>query len=153
MQKLEVLDKIVFFRGLNDVEKEAVGRIKMRIFRYHPGTTIIHKGEQAGELYFLLKGSATVVGKGSAPLAILKGGEVFGEVSFLAQGRGRTADVVANSEVIAMRVDQEAFASLDASLREKLKDKLIKILIERLVSSLDEDSISFNWTHSGPESR
>lgn len=151
MHKLEILDKIVFFRGLTDEEKDAVGAIRMRIFRYHPGTTIIHKGEQEGDLYFLLKGTATVVGQRLVPLAILKVGDVFGEISFLSQGQAaRSADVVANGDVIAMRVDQEAFASLDGPLREKLKDKLIKILIERLVTTHDEKDISFNWTQTGP---
>ncbi|MEO5334466.1 MAG: cyclic nucleotide-binding domain-containing protein [Magnetococcus sp. YQC-5] len=151
MHKLEILDKIAFFRGLTDEEKETVGKIQLRIFRYHPGTVIIRKGDREGDLYVILKGTATVVGNRSAPLAILKGGEVFGEVSFLYQGRSRTADVVANGEVIAMRMDQQAFSSLDGPLREKLKDKLIQILIDRLVTTNDEEDISFNWTHAGPE--
>lgn len=152
MHKLEILDKILFFRGLTDDEKEAVGTMQLRIFRYHPGTVIIRKGDRDACLYFILKGTATVVGIRSTPLAILKVGEVFGEVSFLAEGRARTANVVANGEVIVMRVDQHAFDALNAPLRDKLKEKLIHILIDRLVTTNEEESISFNWTHEGPAS-
>ncbi|MBF0295025.1 MAG: cyclic nucleotide-binding domain-containing protein [Magnetococcales bacterium] len=151
MHTLEIVDKLVFFQGLTDEEKETVSRLQMRIFRYHPGSIIIRKGDLDGDLFILLKGTATVVGNRSIPLAILKGGDVFGEVSFLSQGRARTADVVSNGEIIVIRLDQEAFASLDGPLREKLKDKLIKILIDRLVTPHASVDVSFNWTHSGPE--
>ncbi|MBF0181390.1 MAG: cyclic nucleotide-binding domain-containing protein [Magnetococcales bacterium] len=151
MHTLEIVDKLAFFQGLTDEEKETVSQLQMRIFRYHPGSIIIRKGDLDGDLFIILKGTATVVGSRSIPLAILKGGDVFGEVSFLAQGRARTADVVSNGEIIVIRLDQQAFASLDGPLREKLKDKLIKILIDRLVTPSAAADVSFNWTHSGPE--
>ncbi|MBF0125753.1 MAG: cyclic nucleotide-binding domain-containing protein [Magnetococcales bacterium] len=151
MHTLEVLDKLAFFRGLTDEEKETVGNLQLRIFRYHPGSIIIRKGDLDGDLFVILKGTATVVGNRSLPLAILKSGDVFGEVSFLSQGRARTADVVSNGEVIVMRLDQQAFASLEGPLREKLKDKLIKILIDRLVTPQASVDVSFNWTHAGPD--
>lgn len=152
MNKLQILDRLVFFKGLSDEEKEVVSDINLRIFSYQPGTIIIRKGAREGDLYGILKGTATVVGDRAAPLAILKPGDVFGEVSFLSKGRARTADVVSNGEVIVMRIDQEAFSSLESGLREKLKDKLVEILIERLVTSRESrDTISFNWTHDGLE--
>lgn len=134
MQKLLILDKIKFFDGLTEQEKETVSNMHLRIFKYDPHTTIIRESDQDNHLYFLIKGTATVVSNQSLPVAILQPGEVFGEISFLAP-RPRSASVVANSEVIAIRVDKEYFRQLEPSLREKFKDKLITILIDRLCSS------------------
>lgn len=149
MQTLQIIDKIRFFDGLAPDEKEHVSRMQLRIFKYDAGTTIIKERAEDNSLYILIKGTATVVGKKSEPVAILKAGEVFGEISFLAP-MPRTASVVANNEVIVMRVDREAFQLLDAPLREKFKDKLIEVVIHRLLEGGEQHNLeisSFGWTH------
>lgn len=151
MEKLNIIDKIAFFNGLTAAEREAVASIKARIFKYKEKSVIIKENAQDSFLYFLIKGVVTVVDRKTGPLAIFQPGEVFGEMAFLARGMPRTADVIANTEVILIRVDADGFNDLDPSLREKLKDKLILIAIKRLTAtnqSKDELSIetsSFSW--------
>lgn len=149
MQRLRIIDSIHFFDGLSSAEKEKVSRLHLRIFRYEPHTTIIHSGDKDNHLYFLIKGTATVVGDKNLPMAILQPGEVFGEISFLTP-RPRSASVVANNEVVVMRVDRPYFEQLDSALREKLKDKLIAVVIERLFTNkanVIDDRASFDWTY------
>lgn len=147
MEKLQIIDKVKFFQGLSSAEKEAVSRIQLRIFKVEPRVTIIREREMESSLFILIRGTATVVSPRKEPVAILKPGEVFGEVSFLG-GLPRTASVVANNEVIVMRVDKDAFQILDPALREKLKDNLIRIVLERLYAKVPGAGgleASFDW--------
>ncbi|MBF0142785.1 MAG: cyclic nucleotide-binding domain-containing protein [Magnetococcales bacterium] len=150
MEKLLIIDQIRFFGGLTAEEKAMIAELDLKIFRYKIHSLIIREKETDNHLFFLIKGTATVAGGDKKPLAILQPGEVFGEVSFLAPNKPRTADVIANSEVIVMRVGKEAFQTLDPELRDKLKDKLISVLVDRLVgrenSGALELSDTFGWT-------
>ncbi|MBF0610471.1 MAG: cyclic nucleotide-binding domain-containing protein [Magnetococcales bacterium] len=150
MQSLTILDKMKFFEGLTEEEKSALSTIHLRVFKYDAGTVIIKADGDDHNLYIIIKGTATVMGTDKDPLAILKPGEVFGEIAFLVP-RPRSASVVANTEVIAMRVDREGFKTLSTSLREKLKDKLIRIIVDRLTTHKKPEDLSlsnsFDWTH------
>ena len=142
MKNLQILNKINFFNELNLSDQEAVAALNLRLFRFPARSMILRKGDSHGDLYFVIRGTVTVVGPGSIPLAILKAGEVFGEISFLSAKHSRTADVISNNEVIVMRLDQEAFQSLGEALKGKLKDKLIPILIDRLMDDEMEKVLS-----------
>ncbi|MEO5376648.1 MAG: cyclic nucleotide-binding domain-containing protein [Magnetococcus sp. DMHC-6] len=133
MLKLRIIDGLKFFEGLTAEEKEMVALLNLRIFKYDPHTLIIKEKAEDKNFYFLIKGTATVVSGTGKPLAILKTGDVFGEVAFLDATQNRTADVIANNEVIVMRVDKEPFQTLDPVIREKIKDRLIQVLVSRLV--------------------
>lgn len=151
MQSLTILDKIKFFDGLTEEEKSTLTSIHLRIFKYDAATPIIKESGADNNLYILIKGTATVVGPKKEPLAILKPGEVFGEIAFLVP-RPRSASVVANTEVVAMRVDREAFNTLQPGLREKFKDKLIRVIVDRLFASHKGEELSlsntFDWSRS-----
>ncbi|MBF0370604.1 MAG: cyclic nucleotide-binding domain-containing protein [Magnetococcales bacterium] len=152
--KLKIIDSLAFFSGLSDDEKKTVSELNLRIFKYEPRTLIIKARGGDNHLFFLVKGTATVVGASKEPVAILKTGDVFGEISFLSNTHKRSADVVSNTDAIVMRVDREAFKTLSPIIREKLKDKLINIILERLLSSetgydLDISTSTFDWAKSG----
>ena len=133
MKYLKILHKIPLFYALTADEKQAVADLQLRLFRYPAKTMVIRKGDQDDDLFFLVKGTVTVVGEGALPKAILNTGEVFGEVGFLSGQQTRTANVITNNEVIVMRMDREKFLILQPALREKIKDQLIPILIEHLL--------------------
>ncbi len=146
MKYLKILHKIPLFRSLTEEEKKAVADLQLRLFRYPAKTLVIRKGDQETDLFFLVKGTVTVVGEGSLPKAILKTGEVFGEVGFLSGKQTRTANVITNNEVIVMRMDRERFQILPPSLREKIKDQLIPILIEHLLGDEMDRVLSLSTT-------
>lgn len=146
MKYLKILHNIPFFNALSDAEKSAVADLQLRLFRYPAKTMVIRKGDLESNLYFLVKGSVTVVGEGSIPKGILKTGDVFGEVGFLSTVQTRTANVITNNEVIVMRMDRERFQELPSPLREKIKDRLIPILIEHLLGDEMERVLSLSTT-------
>ena len=144
MDKMRVLQTIKIFSPLSDREKRAVSGLDFRLFRFSCGKTIIRKGERKTDLFFLLKGTVTVLGDDAIPKAVLKAGDLFGEIAFLNAASPRTANVVANNDVIVMRLERPMFQKLEAPLKEKLKDWLIGILVENLLSNQVENNPSLS---------
>lgn len=145
MQTLEIIDMISFFQGLSDEEKHNVAQMQLRIFKYEAKAVVVKQNSAETHLFIIIKGTATVLDSQAKPLAILKPGEVFGEISFLATNQTRTATVVANNELIVMRVERDGFKGLDAAIREKIKDKLIDIIIQRLTVRQPTLDLSCEW--------
>ena len=90
---------------------------KLEPVNYAPGTTIIKKGDPATHFYILVKGHAEVVLNhptgGEMVVGHLEAGQFFGEMGILEGGR-RTATVraAADSEVVVMQLDREAFVGM-----------------------------------------
>ncbi len=64
-------------------------------------------------------------------IAKLKAGAIFGEIAYIAK-RTRTASVIADGDVIALKIDTKNIDHLKSAIPTKLKDKLINILVNRL---------------------
>jgi CRP-like cAMP-binding protein len=64
-------------------------------------------------------------------IAKLKAGAVFGEIAYIAK-RTRTTSVIADGDVIALKIHTNDIDTLLPSIPNKLKDKLIEILVNRL---------------------
>jgi CRP/FNR family cyclic AMP-dependent transcriptional regulator len=95
-----VLDSCILFRGLTDEERSALfGRAPTRAFA--PGETIFLMGSPGDAMMAVLSGSVRI--SVSAPdgkelmLAIVRKGEVFGEIALLDR-KERTADATALTE-------------------------------------------------------
>lgn len=77
---------------------------------------VLKKGDDAHTLYFLLKGQMTVFSEEEQNLNIINPGEVFGVLSMLT-GRGRSATVKAETDVILLGIDFKYFQEItDISL-------------------------------------
>jgi len=63
--------------------------------------------------------------------AKLKAGAVFGEIAYVAK-RKRTTSVIADGDVIALKIDTKNIDALKPAIPTKLKDNLIEILVKRL---------------------
>ena len=64
-------------------------------------------------------------------IAKLKAGAVFGEIAYVAK-RKRTTSVIADGDVIALKIDTKNIDALTPAISTKLKDNLIEILVKRL---------------------
>ena len=64
-------------------------------------------------------------------IAKLKAGAVFGEIAYVAK-RKRTTSVIADGDVIALKIDTKNIDALTPAIPTKLKDNLIEILVKRL---------------------
>ncbi|MFC1886861.1 Crp/Fnr family transcriptional regulator [Thermodesulfobacteriota bacterium] len=109
--------------------------------KYAKGSFVFRKGNFGSWVYVVLKGEARVVKKtfkGNLTLMKLKGGDIFGETSFLQPGEVcRNASVVADSKLTIGLLNQcrltENFESLSPQLR-----RLISTLVTRLQDATDQ---------------
>jgi len=114
---------------------------------YAPGETVIREGESGTELFIVERGSVQVLAKRgggvSTQVAVLHSGHFFGEAALLREEQ-RSATVVAATECELLVISAGAFraaAELDASLAERLTDKLTSRLVElrQAVSKIARD--------------
>lgn len=133
VQAFELIDQLSFFDGFSEEEKHFLSTLESHIYKYVPSDVIIKEGEPGNSFYILLKGLVAVVKSKPKEVTIakLKAGSVFGEIAYIAR-RTRTTSVIADGDVIALKIGTKNIDSLKPSIPTKLKDKLIEILVRRL---------------------
>lgn len=132
-QLLDVFAKVSFFEFFTAAEKELLANFKSNMFGFTNGQYIIRQGDTDSAVYILLKGKANITKKEKAAVVIntLKAGSVFGEVAFLCH-KNRSTNVVANGDAMVLKMDWVLFEQLPEETKNKIKDKLIDVLIQRL---------------------
>jgi CRP-like cAMP-binding protein len=123
-----VLAEVPLFQGLSRRHLKRVASLA-RLRRYGPGTSIVRVGDAATAFFVLIDGSARVVPpKGRARR--LGAGDFFGEMALL-DDAPRSADVVADGEVLVMTISRSAFGKLLKS-EPTLAHELLRTLAARL---------------------
>jgi|SaaInlStandDraft_7_1057024.scaffolds.fasta_scaffold155945_2 CRP-like cAMP-binding protein len=132
-QTFELIDKLSFFDGFSKEEKKYLTTLKSQILKYLPSDTLITEGELDYSFFILLKGVVRIVKSypKEMPITKLKAGAVFGEIAFVAH-RTRTTSVIADGDVVALKIDTRNMDALKPAIIIKLKDKMIQILVTRL---------------------
>lgn len=129
-----IIDKMPMFARFSEAEKKSVSEIEHSIHKFGRGDIIIEEGDMSTSLYLLLKGAVLITKKvddATIRLARLGPGEIFGEMSFFTE-RPRSTSVMANDKVLAMKMDEDFFDALDPDIKDKIKDYIIALLIDRL---------------------
>ena len=130
----EMIGDIPLFKRFTEEEKKAFAKLDHSILAFNKGDVIIKEGDNLTSLYLLIRGSARVTRQGyDSPVAMLKAGSVFGEISFLTR-KARQSNVIANENLLAIKIDDTLFAQLDEAMRDKIKNYLIELLANRLDS-------------------
>lgn len=123
-----VLEDVPLFRNLSRRHLKRVASLA-RMRRYGPGTSIVRAGDAGSAFFVLLDGTARVVTpKGRARR--LGSGDFFGEMALL-DDSPRSADVVAEGEVLTMTISRSAFGKLLRS-EPALSRELLRTLAARL---------------------
>ena len=108
--------KALFFLGfMSDTDIEWLMRNGTKV-RVPKGTTLIQQGKATDSLFFVLDGEFIVSTKTAAQVAVLKAGEVVGEISFV-DSRPPTASVSAAMDSLVGSVPRRQLTS-------KLRDDL-----------------------------
>jgi CRP-like cAMP-binding protein len=84
------------FRGL-DAENIAKIFARGMTVEYQAGEVIFKKGQEGESLYLILNGSVAIADDGRE-IALLKQGDMFGEMALISQGK-RSADAIAVNDV------------------------------------------------------
>jgi CRP-like cAMP-binding protein len=106
---LPVLRQVPLFANLSDRHLRKVAKLVMSV-RFDAGAAIVREGSQGHTFFVILDGRATVVRRGARP-ATLRPGEYFGEMALLDR-RPRSATVMAETELSALRISADAFGKL-----------------------------------------
>jgi CRP-like cAMP-binding protein len=106
---LETLEEVPLFEGLPKRHLRRIAKLA-RIRRFAPGSTMVRSGDPGRSFYVLLDGNAKVVRAGGRARR-LGVGDYFGEMALL-DDAPRSADVVADGEVLALTIDRPGFTKL-----------------------------------------
>ncbi|MBN2013262.1 cyclic nucleotide-binding domain-containing protein [candidate division KSB1 bacterium] len=135
---ISIINRLDFFDKFSIIEKHKILAFHTQFFLYHPGEIIITEGSYDSSFYILLDGSAEVLKTANPiPLDEIQPGDFFGEISFLTNAP-RTANVIASSQSIIIRIDNRMLNRLDAQIREKIKDNIINKLVRCLIHMNEE---------------
>ena len=113
-QAFELIDQLSFFAGFTEEEKRFLSTLESQIYKYFPADVIIKEGETDYSFFVLLKGVVAIVKNNPRQVTItkLKAGAIFGEIAYVAK-RKRTTSVIADGDVIALRIDTKNIGVLN----------------------------------------
>lgn len=129
----KIICELPLFEKFTDQErKKFAGEVNESIVTCDVGDIIIHEGAEHGALYILLQGSVLVTKSGyDYIMAQLSPGALFGEMSFFTK-TPRHSNVIASDDVLAVKMDEDFFQHINCDIKDKIKNYLIEMLINRL---------------------
>jgi CRP/FNR family cyclic AMP-dependent transcriptional regulator len=131
-ETLPIINRLAIFESFSDNEKRQIVSEDAHFRVYQSDELLIRAGSSDQSLFVLLTGTVTITDpSGQTVFAILKPGDIFGEMAFLTDTR-RTANVKARECTIALKLDRVLFDRLSPQIREKFKDRIIEKLVARL---------------------
>jgi CRP-like cAMP-binding protein len=129
---LELIRPMPMFKHFSPEEIKSFAAMTDALHEYNKGDIIIEEGDLMSSLYLLIRGSILITKSGyNTPISRLNPGAVFGEMSFLTR-KPRYSNVIANDTSLVMKMDDAFFEKISPQLKDKLKDYLIELLINRL---------------------
>ena len=106
---LGTLEEVPLFEGLSKRHLRRIAKLA-HVRRFASGAVLVRAGDPGRSFYVLLDGSAKVNRAGRRSLR-LDAGAFFGEMALI-DDSPRSADVVAEGEVLALTIDRSGFAKL-----------------------------------------
>jgi len=132
MTLYEQIGNIPMFQHFSEHDKKSVAEMEPANLAFKKGDVIIAEGGRFSSLYLLIKGAVLITKTGhTTPISKLMPGAVFGEMSFFTQ-KPRLSNVVADEDVLVLKMDAEFFRRVKPDIKDKIKDYLIELLIKRL---------------------
>jgi CRP-like cAMP-binding protein len=125
---LATLAEVPLFEGLSKRHLRRIAKLA-RIRRFASGSAMVRTGDSGRSFYVLLDGKAKVV-RADGRSRRLGVGDYFGEMALL-DDAPRSADVVAEGEVLALTIDRPGFAKL-LRAEPALAQALLRTLAARL---------------------
>jgi CRP-like cAMP-binding protein len=125
---LGTLEEVPLFEGLSKRHLRRIAKLA-HIRRFAPGSVMVRAGDPGRSFYVLLDGNAKVNRAGRRSLR-LNAGAFFGEMALI-DDSPRSADVVAEGEVLALTIDRSGFAKL-LRTEPALSQELLRTLAARL---------------------
>lgn len=132
MERISMLKSVSLFEGLTGRELAAFA-LRMEQLVYPKGSTVFRQGDPGDALYIIRSGR-TAVYQGNDKVNKRVAGETFGQTAILTH-RLRTATVVAEEELVLLRLDSAAFYDVMFD-RTGIALEMMRLLSRRLRSKL-----------------
>jgi eukaryotic-like serine/threonine-protein kinase len=130
-EKFNALRRMAFFEKFTDVELWEVLRIGSWK-RLPAGAPLLQEGEPGHAFFILVSGEVKVTKQGKL-LNVLKPGECFGEMAYLAKSESnRTASVATLSNVLVIEFSTKTLAHASEQVRHRFDGAFLEILVTRL---------------------
>lgn len=130
MQAAAILNRVPLFHLLTPTEKQHIADSHTLFYHIPDGDEFITLGEVDDSFYVLLSGSAKIIHSGEE-LTSVGAGNFVGETGFMGNNT-RSASVVAQSDIIALKFNRKTFQVLPIRVREIIKDHIIQGLVDRV---------------------
>lgn len=124
----DLLAQVPLFEGLSRRHLKQIAERADEI-SFRDEETIIEAGKPGGTFFVIVEGEVKVM-RGNRVIARAGPGEFFGEISLL-DGGPRTASVVADSPVVAIRLFKSSFDKL-VTQEPKVATKILAVVARRL---------------------
>ena len=138
------LGKAVMFRGLNEQQLQSVIRVAVTK-QVAQGAPIFKEGDRGEELYLIVKGKVRISRQyplgGDETLAVLEGGQAFGEMAIFGAGSVRSATAQAAAKCELLIIKRESFRQLldkDRDLAYIVLWNVLQQVLERLRATNDK---------------
>lgn len=157
MQKLDRIDfntealqrlvrSVTFFKDIARLDPEQFDLLisVSQFVKAESGETVLQQGDQDQILYFLLKGQMSVFSDEGDSLNLINPGEVFGALSMVT-GRGRSATVKAESDVILIGIDFKHFKDVEDFSLFSIQTKLVayRMMLHNIRWNLELNKMQF----------
>lgn len=130
MKAAAILNRVPLFHSLTPSEKQHIAESQTLFYHIPEKEEFISLGEMDDSFYVLLSGSAVVVHSG-VELTHIDAGKFVGETGFMGNN-ARSASVVAETNIIALKFTRKTFQILPIRVREMIKDHIIEGLVARV---------------------
>lgn len=128
----QMIEKIEFFDGFSDKDKDHFCRSGDFVESIGVDTLLIKEGAPEKDLYVLIMGTVDVLKEGeSKPIATLRNGAIFGEISFFSR-KIRTTSIRTADDAILFKVSEEQFLAMECEMRHAMSMRMVGMLVTRL---------------------
>lgn len=130
---MDLLGSVPLFEGVKSSSLRTLAAGATRI-RVAPGAAVVRQGNRGEAMFQIMRGDLEVRIDGET-VTTMQAGDFFGELALLTE-QPRSADVVARSEALVMRVHRDVF--LDAVDKDRA---FADVVVERARDRMDEASL------------
>jgi CRP/FNR family cyclic AMP-dependent transcriptional regulator len=135
LKLLEILNRISLFKSLSAGDRKTISDIPKLLVMIAKDELFIKFGDYDSSFFILLSGKASVT-KFNQKIGEAIPGDFIGEVGFICN-EARTANVIAQQDILAMKITSELFLTLPMSIRETIKDKILSGMVVRVTKQSD----------------
>jgi CRP-like cAMP-binding protein len=124
----DILAQVPLFAGLSRRHLKQIAEHADEI-AFRQGESIVEVDQPGGSFYVILEGEVRVI-RGTRTIAHMGPGEFFGEISLL-DGGPRTATVIAETPVVAVRVFKRSFDKV-VTQEPRVASQILAVVARRL---------------------